>query len=172
MEFLLKDLERLRSPHFEFSADIDSFQEMVPNTRFTDLREVYIEGTGYFNRETDELIVSGNISCTIVIPCAISLKPVEIELEATLSEIFLFGSEVRDELEDEGIILVDTDILDLDPFIWDAIVVEIPLKVVHPDLKEYPSGDGWEVLTEKNYLEQKSKEIDPRLAKLKDFNFD
>ncbi|AMC93499.1 hypothetical protein AOC36_05745 [Erysipelothrix larvae] len=173
MEFRVKDLERNSSSRIDISGLVDSFQEMVPNNRFTDLRDVYVEGTGFFNSENDEFFVNCTIEATVEIPCAISLKPVEIEIEATLSEIFLFGIEVRDEEDDDNpVIVVDTDVLDLDPYIWDAILVEIPLKVVHPDLKEYPSGNGWVVLKEEDYLEQKSKEIDPRLAKLKDFKFD
>ena len=54
----------------------------------------------------------------------------------------------------------------------DAIFAEVPLKAVHPDLETYPEGDGWVVMTEEDYINEKSQEIDPRLAKLKDFKFD
>jgi uncharacterized protein len=51
------------------------------------------------------------------------------------------------------------------PIIWQNIVVEIPMKVVSPNLDNTKlKGDGWELLTE----EEKMSEIDPRLEKLKD----
>ena len=40
------------------------------------------------------------------------------------------------------------------------------------ELTEYPKGDGWLVMSEEDYLEEKSREIDPRLAKLKDIEID
>ncbi|UPU39227.1 DUF177 domain-containing protein [Erysipelothrix sp. Poltava] len=62
--------------------------------------------------------------------------------------------------------------LDLDPYLLDSILAAVPLKAIHPDLKEYPEGEGWQVMTEEDYTKEKSQEIDPRLAKLKDFKFD
>ena len=45
------------------------------------------------------------------------------------------------------------------------------MKVVKDDAV-YPSGDGWEILSEAEYQRRKGNEIDPRLAKLKEFKFE
>ena len=44
--------------------------------------------------------------------------------------------------------------------------MDVPLRVLAPDAKEEPiSGDGWRLITE----DTNEEEIDPRLAKLKDY---
>ena len=35
---------------------------------------------------------------------------------------------------------------------------------------EYPEGDGWKVYSEAEYQESRKDRLDPRLAKLKQFN--
>ena len=51
-------------------------------------------------------------------------------------------------------------------------MMEVPLKIVKEGLTQYPKGDGWEVVKEEDYIKEKSKEIDPRLAKLKEFKLE
>jgi uncharacterized protein len=56
--------------------------------------------------------------------------------------------------------------IDLVPIIWQNILLEVPIRVVSPDIKEENIyGDGWKFITK----EEEVKEIDPRLSKLKDF---
>ena len=56
--------------------------------------------------------------------------------------------------------------LEIFPIIWQYILVDVPLRVLHPDAKEESlEGDGWRLITE----DDKKEVIDPRLAKLKDF---
>ena len=55
--------------------------------------------------------------------------------------------------------------IDIMPIIWQNIVVEIPIKVVSPNLDDVKlEGDGWKLLKE----EELNDEVDPRLEKLKD----
>ena len=49
------------------------------------------------------------------------------------------------------------------------ILLEVPISVTEADEDAYPSGDGWRVLTEDAYEQEKKSEGDPRLAKLKEF---
>ena len=56
--------------------------------------------------------------------------------------------------------------IDLLPIIWQNILVEVPIRVVSPDIEEENIyGDGWKFITTE---EEEDKEIDPRLSKLKD----
>ena len=56
--------------------------------------------------------------------------------------------------------------IDLLPIIWQNILMEIPIRIVSPDIKdENIYGDGWKYISN----EEESKEIDPRLSKLKDY---
>ena len=59
--------------------------------------------------------------------------------------------------------------MELLPVVFQLILMEVPLKVVKEGIKEYPKGKDWEVVKEEDYQKEKRKEIDPRLAKLKEF---
>ena len=41
--------------------------------------------------------------------------------------------------------------------------------MTHAVPEEYPSGDGWRIITEEEYQKSQEDRIDPRLAKLKDY---
>ena len=57
--------------------------------------------------------------------------------------------------------------IDILPIIWQNIILEVPLKVVSPDIEvKNINGDGWRFITDEEVVE---KEIDPRLEKLKEF---
>mgnify|MGYP003271358823 FL=1 len=74
--------------------------------------------------------------------------------------------------DDEDVHEVKGDVVELLPVIFQLIVMEVPLKIVKEGLTQYPKGDGWEVVKEEDYIKEKSKEIDPRLAKLKEFKLE
>ena len=65
---------------------------------------------------------------TMIIPCAITLKPTKIpyniEINGTLNELL-------DEIDEKF-----TNILDIFPIIWENILMEIPMRVVSPDLED------------------------------------
>ncbi|MBV1708810.1 MAG: DUF177 domain-containing protein [Erysipelothrix sp.] len=88
-------------------------------------------------------------------------------LDTTAAEVFSFE---KSDNEDEDVEVVKGDVIELFELVYQLILMEAPLKVVKPDLKEYPKGDGWEVIKEEDYVAAKKSEIDPRLAKLKDYN--
>lgn len=169
MKFHIYDLEEFENNVIHIDEPIQ-FEEtdVAPNSRFTEISEVEVTGTGFYDSKSKEFVVGLEISYQVVVPCAITLKPLDLELNTQVSEVFGFG-EVDDT---EDVIRVDGDEVDLLPYIYSAVIAEIPLKVVDPDLEVYPSGDGWEVLTEDQFKKQKEVSIDPRLEKLKDFKFE
>jgi len=54
----------------------------------------------------------------------------------------------------------------------DAILLEVPLQATETSEEDYPSGEGWRVISEETYEKSRKEAIDPRLAKLKEFNQD
>ena len=85
---------------------------------------------------TDELSVNLSIKGIMVLPCAITLKPVE----------YPFNIEFDDEI---SVFLDNFDknyknTIDIFPIIWENILMEIPMRVVSSDAKDYEiEGDGW-----------------------------
>ena len=96
----------------------------------------------------------------MTLPCSISLEDVIYPFNIEIGEII----DPNDEESEDYLKIIDNTI-DIMPIIWQNIVVEIPMKVVSPDLANVKlEGDGWKLLTE----EEKMKELDPRFDKLRD----
>lgn len=169
MIFKKYELDRLGSSYLEidepFQADLDMIKD---HPRLNELRDIFIDGQVYYDPHSSQLLPQFNIEGVMVVPCSISLKPVEFDFSIPFEDMFSFEPLGQ---EEEGI-EVNGDELDLSPYINDSILTEIPLRMIHPDLEDYPEGEGWEVLTEEDFIKQKSQEIDPRLAKLKDFKIE
>ena len=127
------------------------------NDDIKDISKVKVKG----NITSDGYMIEANlnIKCDLTLTCSVSLKDVKYPIDIDINE------EISDDSEEKFDKILNNSI-DLLPIIWQNILVEIPMKVVSPDLKEENIyGDGWKFITE----EEEKEEIDPRLSKLKDF---
>ncbi len=105
--------------------------------------------------------VNLNIKCELTLVCSVSLKDVKYNIDINIEEII---GENDNNLEEFDKIINNS--IDLLPIIWQNILVEVPMRVVSEDVQEENIyGNGWKFITK----EEESKEIDPRLSKLKDF---
>ena len=106
----------------------------------------------------NNLVINVDIKGTMVLPCSITLKPVDYPFNINVN------GNIEDMLEEMG--KFDKKIqntLDILPIIWENILMEIPSKVVSPEAENISlSGDGWKLVREEE------KEENPELAKLKD----
>ena len=138
--------------------DVISFdQAMLEGTDLIELKNISLVGSVYKGM-LDEIRLSLTITGNMVLPCAVTLKPVDypfskvidVDVYETLVEI------------DENYQKIDNSI-DILPIIWENIVVEIPLRVVSSDAYDSKlEGQGWKLVTEDE------DDINPELAKLKD----
>lgn len=114
--------------------------------------------TGNVTSDGYMLSLNLNIKCTLTLICSISLKDVKYDINCDVEE------EISED-NDENMKILNNSI-DLLPIIWQNILMEIPIKVVSPDIEEKNIyGDGWKFITD----EEEDKEIDPRLSKLKEY---
>ena len=165
MKWTKTDLIRLPSGHLhfeeKFSFDKSTFEK---NSRIKELKDVVVKGDGSYDDVNQRLYLDLDIKGTMVVPCDITFELVTLPFHTTSSEIFsCYKDEDPDVLEAKG------DVVDLLPVVFQLIYMDIPLKVVKPGEITYPRGDGWEVMKEEDYRRLKSEEMDPRLAKLKDY---
>ena len=152
---------------FEFHDDLEFTSESFEHLdRLRNLYDVQVDGKGYYDVTEERLTVDLQVSGEMVLPCAITLEDVVVPFDLEATEIFSFHP-----VEDEEVHVCRKDWIDLNPVIFQLILSEVPLKVVKDDAV-YPSGDGWEILSEAEYQRRKGNEIDPRLAKLKEFKFE
>ena len=107
---------------------------------------------GYIN---SDLFTSLKITGEMVLPCSVTLKPVNYPFECQIAD------DLATILEEIGEKMENT--IDILPIIWENILMEIPLKVVSDEITDMKlQGDGWKLI-------QDEKEItNPELEKLQD----
>lgn len=141
--------------------DIDEYytfnESYLSKTDLLRLDNVHISGS-ITKDNLDNLILSLKIEGVMVLPCAVTLEPVDypftVKLEDNLEELLKEIDENPQKLEKT---------IDILPIIWENVLMEMPMKVTSPKAKDIKmSGDGWKMVTEEKM------EINPELEKLKD----
>lgn len=102
--------------------------------------------------------------------CDRSLEPFEHPLNFKRKVIFKYG-EAPQEISDEIVIITrDQESIDLGQYLYEFIILELPAKKIHPDLREEEtdSDENLKLIysTEKKETDEHN-EIDPRWEKLK-----
>ena len=153
---LKNDLERFIPIEEEYSFS----KEQLKGTDVISLDDMKVVGE-ITKDASDNIYLNVDVSGTLVLPCAITLKPVDypfnIKNEGNIDELVE---------ENEKSVKKDENTLDILPIIWENILMEIPMRVVSKGAEEELSnleGNGWKVITEED-----NGEINPELAKLKD----
>ena len=151
---------------FEDTIDFDpaAFAKM---NQIRGLQDVTVSGNIHYDVTSDRVQAELDVEGVMIVPCSITLDDVEYEFHTKSLEVFSF-----EKTEDEDVHEVKGDVVELLPVIFQLILMEVPLKIVKEGLKRYPKGDGWEVVKEEDYIKAKSDDIDPRLAKLKEFKLE
>ena len=142
--------------------EVELDKSYLENTDIKDISKIKVKGS--IRPFENNFEVSINIKCTLTLICSISLKDVKYDVNINVNEIIGENSEDV-ELEENNKII--NNCIDLIPIMWQNIILEVPLKVISPDVDvKNIQGDGWKFITEE---EVNSKDIDPRLEKLKEF---
>lgn len=140
------DITRLKHSILEYidineSMDVTKFQ--LENTGILSLKEVNVFGT-ITKDNLDNYLLDLKVEGIMVLPCSITLKPVDYnfstEIQGNIEEMLEEINEINKKTENS---------IDIFPIIWENILMEIPIKVTSPDAdKEKLSGDGWRLVTD------------------------
>lgn len=157
MEFDLTKLNSNLEEQIDIDLNYNFSKEQLEGTDLISLDNVLIKGN-ISKDSLNEFIIDVNVSGKMVLPCSITLKPVDysfsIDINGNLDEMFK-------EIDENSQKIVNT--IDIFPIIWENILMEIPSKVTSLDAdKAKLEGDGWKLVTEEEKMEN------PELAKLKD----
>ena len=110
-------------------------KESLKGTDLLSLDNVKINGE-IFKNSLDNIELSLDVSGIMVLPCAITLKPVEYPFSIEIS------GEYNELIGENSINFQNT--IDILPIIWENILMEIPMRVVSPDAEDISlEGDGW-----------------------------
>lgn len=126
--------------------------------------DVHVKGVGYMDVEAECFYVNMHVTGLMLCMDAISGEEVRVPFAADADETYSFT-----DTSDEDVRIVKDDVIDLTEAVRDAIILEAPLQVTDVDPADYPSGDGWRVMSEDEYERSGTRKIDPRLAKLQEF---
>ena len=144
---MVYDITRLNN-NIDSSIDINSTysftKEELSGTDLIELNDVNISGSIYKN-SLDNIELNLSVKGIMVLPCSITLKPVNYPFEVNMNGEL---SELLKNNEENSINLQNT--IDILPIIWENILMEIPMRVVSPDVKDKEismSGDGWSFTT-------------------------
>jgi uncharacterized protein len=155
--------------HFQFELN-DGFFEHYGNEV---LSSGYFDAEVVLDKRETFIEVDFKISGHTKLICDRSLEPFDHPLKIDRKVIFKYGEEPQ-EISDEIVIITrDQDSIDLGQYMYEFIVLAIPIKKIHPDLKEEEEQDDesnvkivYSTSTEKE-AEKKEEDIDPRWEKLK-----
>ena len=140
------DLSKLNSGVVsEIDIDTETIisKETYENTDIITLSPVKVQGKIYKNNQ-DENVIDMHATGTMTIPDTISLEPIDYPFSIELTEEPL-------EIDQN-----DQNTLDFEAFLWQNIVLEIPLKFTK--VKDYSEfqGTGWKLLNEDELKESQN----------------
>lgn len=115
----------------------------LSNTNIRKLNNTYFKGK--ITRISDDTFsIIGVLSGTMVLPDDITLEDVDYNYEIQIDENFGENTE-----NNENNIEIVQNTIDILPFLWQNIIVEIPLKVVgDKNRNKTTKGNGWRLISE------------------------
>lgn len=149
--------------NFDDDVEIDS-SEFEDNPLINGVQDVHVSGNGFLDDENDCFYCKIYVEGVMLVPDSITGEEIEYPFSTESNETYSF-----EEKEDEDVRIVSDELIDLMDAVIDDILLEVPLEVSDVQEGEYPEGDGWKVYSEAEYQESRKDQLDPRLAKLKQF---
>ena len=128
----------------EINNEVNIPNELLSNSLIVSLKDTIFNGDISLDEE-DNLVLTGDLSGTMILKDDITLEPVEYKFNTDLEEI----------LEKKQ------NILDITEILWQNILVEIPSKVRSTDEAINLEGDGWRVISEETFEKERNKADNP-----------
>ena len=167
MKWNLNYIQKNAKPSFLFNEEISFEEELIKKlSGVQKLSKIKVNGKLKYIDSIAQCIIEYEVSGTMKMKCAITYEDVDYSFKDEDTINFTFNSKE----EDDEIIFAKGNIVDLIPYVWQLIVVNVPLKVVKEGAKLVKkSGKNWNIgeIEEKN--DEEENEIDPRFESLKNY---
>lgn len=167
MKWNLNYIQKNAKPSFLFNEEISFEEELIKKlSGVQKLSKIKVNGKLKYIDSIAQCIIEYEVSGTMKMKCAITNEDVDYNFKDEDTINFTFNSKE----EDDEIIFAKGNIVDLIPYVWQLIVVNVPLKVVKEGAKLVKkSGKNWNIgeIEEKN--DEEENEIDPRFESLKNY---
>ena len=144
--------------------------DLLHHTQVKSIPEVHVTGTLQF--DGNALVFSDLDMDGVMIVCdSITSEDIEVTFDTTSQSTYSFVRLDQLDEEDDEIIVVKHDSIDLNPEIFETVLLEAPISISRLPRDQYPKGDGWQLLSDQDPKEDEDT-IDPRWAKLSEFKLD
>lgn len=121
MRFTLAQLNKLQLP-YEFIDDVDLKDDLIGLEGILDIKSLNVKGK--IKSEFNGIYKIGfELQCVLVLECAISLKPVEYEIETSFDEEFSLN-------ENDDCFLINGQTLDTKEAIITNLLINKPVRVI------------------------------------------
>ncbi|WP_079709348.1 YceD family protein [Paraliobacillus ryukyuensis] len=164
MKISIQKIIRFDDYPFDESVDISEIENW--NNDIRRIGSVHV--TGHANAQGNQITCYLTITGTMILPCARTLIDVTYPFEVDAVEVFSTDPYYQEEDESE-IHPIDGEVLDLDPYIKENVLLEIPFRVYasQEEIDQFAltSGEGWDIVSEQ---ETEEPTMDPRMQKLQD----
>lgn len=164
MKYYINQLIKMGNEPFEISESVDFSSVASQHHEIRKISKVLINGTGQVSGTN--VIFKLNIKCDLILPCALTLDDVDYKMDIDVEELFSFAENAQENDFDEDVNIVKGQVIELAPYVWQNIIMNIPLRVVSENAYERmpKQGDNWQLVDEN----ENENKIDPRFAVLKD----
>ncbi|PKD21938.1 DNA-binding protein [Salegentibacter salinarum] len=159
---------KLGKHQFEYEIDNEFFEHF----EYDDLNSANVKVDLLLEKKTTMMELTFKASGAINVNCDITNEPYDQPIDGSLFLVIKFGDEFNDENEDLLILPHGEFEVNVQQYIYELIVLSIPLKRVHPGVEDGTlESDVLDKLEELSINNNENKndedEIDPRWDKLK-----
>ncbi|APY10928.1 DNA-binding protein [Seonamhaeicola sp. S2-3] len=159
---------KLGKHHFEYKIEPAFFEYF----EYKEFNDVNVDVNVQLEKKSTLLELKFNVSGFVNVNCDITNEPYNQAIENEFELVVKFGEEYNDEYVDILIVPHGTFEISLQQYIYELIVLAVPIKRVHPGVEDGTlNSDILEKLEELspklNEEKKKDEEIDPRWNTLK-----
>lgn len=169
-EFLIPFIGlKLGKHQFDFQINKSFFERFD----YHEYEDCDIKVTVVLDKKSTMLELSFKQKGTVNVPCDLTNEMFDLPVKAKLNLVVQFGENFNNDNEELLILPHGEHQIDVSQYIYEMIVLSVPLKRIHPGIKDGTlKTETLEKLTELSVKEQKKEskkeeEIDPRWDKLK-----
>lgn len=162
LKWTVEELQRYRRKPLKFDTTIDLSDALHErDEKIQKATPVHV--SGYVKLDQNAYVVSFKAETTLTVPSTRSLQPVDVPTVITETEIFAPEDEDVSRFDEEDQMVMsmeDDDIVDVEKAVEDYLILSIPTQVLTPEEQHeniMPSGQGWQVISERDYNKQKEK---------------
>lgn len=172
----MKDLKEFDIPFVGLKEGRHLFKYQIGKTffkafKFDEFDNANLETNIDFVKKSTLLELYFTTKGTVNVPCDLTGEPFDLEVNGSLNLIVQFGTEYNDEHDEILILPHEAYQINVSQYIYEAIVLSVPSKRIHPDvLNGSMESETLKKLEELRINEEKIVEVstDPRWDKLKD----